>query len=82
MRRIFPQSGGNQASCASMTAIMAAMYFHSLRPQDKVAVKPHTGPVLQAIHYLLWQQTLKQLQRFRRLGGGQSYFADEGSNPG
>ena len=65
--------GGHQASCASMTAIMAALYFHALRPQDKVAVKPHAGPVLQAIHYLLGQQTLDQLQRFRGLGGAQSY---------
>ncbi len=45
--------GGHQASCASITTIMAALYFHALRPQDKVAVKPHAGPVLQAIHYLL-----------------------------
>ncbi len=65
--------GGHQASCASITAIMAALYFHALRPQDKVAVKPHAGPVLHAIHYLLGQQTLDQLQRFRGLGGAQSY---------
>jgi pyruvate dehydrogenase E1 component len=65
--------GGHQASCSSMTAIMAALYFHALRPQDKVAVKPHAGPVLQAIHYLLGNQTLDQLQRFRGLGGAQSY---------
>ncbi len=65
--------GGHQASCASMTAIMAALYFHALRPQDKVAVKPHAGPVLQAIHYLLGQQSLEQLQRFRGLDGAQSY---------
>ena len=65
--------GGHQASCASMTAIMAALYFHALRPQDKVSVKPHAGPVLQAIHYMLGQQTLDQLQRFRGLGGAQSY---------
>jgi len=65
--------GGHQASCASMTAIMAALYFHALRPQDKVAVKPHAGPVLHAIHYLLGNQTLDQLQRFRGLGGAQSY---------
>ena len=45
--------GGHQASCASMTAIRAALYFHALRLQDKVAVKPHAGPVLRAIHYLL-----------------------------
>ncbi|GAA0322593.1 pyruvate dehydrogenase E1 component [Sphingomonas oligophenolica] len=65
--------GGHQASCASMTAIMAALYFHALRAQDKVAVKPHAGPVLHAIHYLLGQQSLDQLQRFRGLGGVQSY---------
>jgi pyruvate dehydrogenase E1 component len=65
--------GGHQASCASMTAIMAALYFHALRPQDKVSVKPHAGPVLQAIHYLLGNQSLEQLQQFRALAGAQSY---------
>ena len=65
--------GGHQASCASMTAIMAALYFHALRPQDKVSVKPHAGPVLHAIHYLLGNQTLEQLLQFRALGGAQSY---------
>ncbi|MEM7700758.1 MAG: transketolase [Pseudomonadota bacterium] len=65
--------GGHQASCASMTAIMAALYFHALRPQDKVAVKPHAGPVLHAIHYLLGQQSQDNLERFRGLGGVQSY---------
>ena len=65
--------GGHQASCASMTAIMAVLYFHALRPQDKVAVKPHAGPVLHAIHYLLGHQELDQLQRFRGFGGAQSY---------
>ena len=65
--------GGHQASCASMTAIMSALYFHALRPQDKVAVKPHAGPLLHAIHYLLGSQSLDQLERFRGLGGAQSY---------
>ena len=65
--------GGHQASCASMTAIMAALYFHALRPQYKFSVKPHAGPVLHAIHYLLGNQTLDRLQRFRGLGGVQSY---------
>jgi pyruvate dehydrogenase E1 component len=65
--------GGHQASCASITTIMAALYFHALRPNDKVAVKPHAGPVLHAIHYLLGTQSLDQLQRFRGLGGAQSY---------
>ncbi|PNQ03691.1 transketolase [Sphingobium sp. SA916] len=65
--------GGHQASCASISTIMAALYFHALRPNDKVAVKPHAGPVLHAIHYLLGQQSLDQLQRFRGFGGAQSY---------
>ena len=65
--------GGHQASCASMTAIMSALYFHALRPQDKVAVKPHAGPVLHAIQYLFGRQSLDQLQRFRGFGGAQSY---------
>src|SRR5688572_11944438 len=65
--------GGHQASCASMTTIMAALYFHALGPNDRVAVKPHAGPVLHAIHYLLGSQTLDQLQNFRGFGGMQSY---------
>lgn len=65
--------GGHQASCASISTIMAALYFTALRPQDKVAVKPHAGPILHAIHYLLGNQSLDQLQRFRGFGGAQSY---------
>jgi pyruvate dehydrogenase E1 component len=65
--------GGHQASCASMTAIMAALYFHALGPNDRVAVKPHAGPVLHALHYLLGSQSLEQLQNFRGFGGMQSY---------
>jgi pyruvate dehydrogenase E1 component len=65
--------GGHQASCASMTAIMAALYFHALGPNDKVAVKPHAGPVLHAIHYLMGTQSREQLENFRGFGGMQSY---------
>ena len=65
--------GGHQASCASMTAIMAALYFHALGPNDRVAVKPHAGPVLHAIHYLLGSQTRGALENFRGFGGAQSY---------
>jgi len=57
--------GGHQASCASMTAIMAALYFHALGPNDRVAVKPHAGPVLHAIHYLLGSQSREALENFR-----------------
>ena len=65
--------GGHQASCASISTIMTALYFQALRPHDRVAVKPHAGPVLHAIHYLLGSQSLDQLQAFRALGGAQSY---------
>jgi pyruvate dehydrogenase complex dehydrogenase (E1) component len=65
--------GGHQASCASMTAIMAALYFHALGENDRVAVKPHAGPVLHAIHYLLGSQSRESLENFRGFGGAQSY---------
>ena len=65
--------GGHQASCASMTTIMAALYFHALGPNDRVAVKPHAGPVLHAIHYLLGSQGREALENFRGFGGAQSY---------
>src|SRR4029079_11449905 len=65
--------GGHQASCASMSAIMAALYFHALGPNDRVAVKPHGGPLLHATHYLLWSQSREQLENFRGFGGAQSY---------
>ena len=65
--------GGHQASCASMTAIMAALYFHALGPNDRVAVKPHAGPVLHSIHYLLGTQRRDALEIFRGFGGAQSY---------
>src|SRR3954452_20359255 len=65
--------GGHQASCASMSAIMAALYFHALGPNDRVAVKPHAGPLLHAIHYLLGSQSREALRKFRGFGGAQSY---------
>ena len=65
--------GGHQAWRASFSAIMPALYFHARGPNDRVAVKPHAGPVLHAIHYLLGSQSLEQLQNFRGFGGMQSY---------
>src|SRR5271166_3584611 len=65
--------GGHQASCASMTTIMTALYFAVLRPEDRVAVKPHAGPVFHAIQYLLGRQTKERLEKFRGYGGAQSY---------
>ncbi len=65
--------GGHQASCASMVTLMTALYFDVLRPQDRVAVKPHGSPVFHAIQYLLGRQSREQLERFRAFGGAQSY---------
>src|SRR5688572_11490572 len=54
--------GGHQASCASMTTILATLYFSALRPADRVAVKPHASPVFHAIQYLLGRQSRDQLE--------------------
>ena len=45
--------GGHQASSASLATIMTALYLDVLRPQDRVAVKPHASPIFHAIQYLL-----------------------------
>jgi pyruvate dehydrogenase E1 component len=65
--------GGHQASCASCVAIMTALYFEILRPQDRVAVKPHAGPVFHAINWLLGRQSIAQMEGLRQFGGAQSY---------
>jgi pyruvate dehydrogenase E1 component len=65
--------GGHQASSASVATLMTALYFDVLRPQDRVAVKPHASPVFHAIQYLLGHQTREKLERFRAYGGAQSY---------
>src|SRR5579871_1850923 len=65
--------GGHQASSASVATLMTALYFDVLRPQDRVAVKPHASPVFHAIQYMLGHQSLDKLQNFRALGGAQSY---------
>lgn len=65
--------GGHQASSASLVTLMTALYFQILQPQDRVAVKPHASPVFHAIQYLLGNQTREKLERFRALGGAQSY---------
>ncbi len=65
--------GGHQASCASITSIMTALYFSVLRPEDRVAVKPHASPVFHAIQYLMGQLDLERMKNFRGYGGVQSY---------
>src|SRR6478672_3301875 len=65
--------GGHQASSASLDTIMTALYFRTLRPQDRVAVKPHASPNFHAIQYLLGKQTRDRLEQFRGYKGAQSY---------
>src|SRR5664279_4244159 len=65
--------GGHQASSASLATIMTALYFDVLRPQDRVAVKPHASPIFHAIQYLLGKQTRAKLETFRGFKGAQSY---------
>jgi pyruvate dehydrogenase E1 component len=65
--------GGHQSSSASVVSLMTALYFHSLRAEDRIAVKPHASPVMHAIQYLLGNEELSQLERFRAMGGAQSY---------
>lgn len=65
--------GGHQASSTSMVSLMTALYFEVLRPQDRVAVKPHASPVFHAIQYLTGNQSLENLQNFRGYKGAQSY---------
>jgi len=65
--------GGHQASSASLSTILTALYFSSLRPEDRVAVKPHASPIFHAIQYLFGNQTREKLENFRGYKGAQSY---------
>jgi len=65
--------GGHQASSTSLATIMTALYFRILRPQDRIAVKPHASPNFHAIQYLLGKQTREKLANFRGYKGAQSY---------
>jgi len=65
--------GGHQASTASMVDIMVALWFHDLRREDRVSVKPHASPALHAINYLLADLDASFLTTLRAKGGLQSY---------
>ncbi|MSP68012.1 MAG: transketolase [Alphaproteobacteria bacterium] len=65
--------GGHQASSASLASVMTALYFNVLRPEDRVAVKPHASPVFHAIQYLFGRESRERLEQFRAFGGAQSY---------
>jgi len=65
--------GGHQASSASVTTIMTALYFQFLRAGDRVSIKPHASPVFHACQYLLGRLDGKYLTMLREYGGLQSY---------
>jgi pyruvate dehydrogenase E1 component len=65
--------GGHQSSSASMTGIMTALWFSTLRSIDRVSVKPHASPVLHAINYLLGDLDVAHLDTLRSYGGLQPY---------
>lgn len=65
--------GGHQASSASMAAMLATLYFGVLKPEDRLAVKPHAAPIFHAIQYLMGRQSQQKLIDFRAFGGAQSY---------
>ena len=65
--------GGHQASSASMVSIMSALYFSVLRPEDRVAVKPHASPIFHAMQYLMGNMPREKMENFRGFGGVQSY---------
>src|SRR3974390_447744 len=67
------KAGGHQASSASLATIMTALYFDILRPQDRVAVKPHASPIFHAIQYLLGKQTRERLEAFPGHKGRPNY---------
>ncbi len=65
--------GGHQSSSASLATVMTALYCAVLRPEDRVAVKPHASPVFHALHYLFGRQSLERMRNFRGYKGAQSY---------
>ena len=65
--------GGHQASSASVVTIMTALYFAILRPQDRVAVKPHATPCSMRSNICSAIRHAKSSKNFRGYKGAQSY---------
>jgi pyruvate dehydrogenase E1 component len=65
--------GGHQASSTSIASILTALYFHYLRPGDRVAVKPQSSPAFHAVQYLLGRLPREYMTRLRSYGGLQPY---------
>lgn len=67
------KTGGHQASSASMVSILTALYFVTLKNNDRVAVKPHASPIFHAMQYLMGKLDLEHMKNFRGFGGIQPY---------
>ncbi|MBP8697220.1 MAG: hypothetical protein KBH73_12265 [Syntrophobacterales bacterium] len=65
--------GGHQASSTSIVSILTALYFHWLRPGDRVAVKPQSSPAFHAVQYLLGRLPRPYMTQLRAYGGLQPY---------
>ena len=65
--------GGHQASSSSVVSILVVLFFKILKKYDRIAIKPHASPVFHAIQYLLGNQNIANLERFRKLNGAQAY---------
>ena len=55
-----PQGGGPPGLVRLAGDAHDGLYFDVLRPQDRVAVKPHASPVFHAIQYLLGRQAPRE----------------------
>ncbi|MCX6376797.1 MAG: hypothetical protein NTU88_12325, partial [Armatimonadetes bacterium] len=64
--------GGHPASCASAVTILTALYFSLVKETDRIAVKPHASPVLQAAMYLLGALPKERLTTLWQYGGLQA----------
>jgi pyruvate dehydrogenase E1 component len=65
--------GGHMASSASTVTILTYLFFEFLRPDDKIAVKPHASPVYHALQFLLGNLEPRYLKELRAFKGLQSY---------
>ena len=66
--------GGHQASSASLATILTALYFAVLKPEDRVAVKPHAGTCLPRHPISVWgARPARSSINFRGYKGAQSY---------
>jgi len=68
-----PKVGGHQASSMSSVDLLCALYLHSKRPQDRVAVKPHAAPVVYSLMHLMGLLPGAQMSQLREYKGPQPY---------